>query len=183
MSVAHSVLAAELSSEPIRSVAAIVYASEVYPDAVFQTLVQRCRALGLSLAGVVQHQVFEGEDRRCDVVLEDLATGRRTALFENRGSGAGGCRLDGAALAEATARVEGSLENAPQLLVLSKFGKVECEGGGLRDLIARAIDRGIPVVIGVPEGNLGAWRSFAGEFATELSDDAGQILKWLEALR
>ena len=130
---------------------------------------------------MLQHQAFEGGDRRCDVVLEDLATGHRTALFENRGAGARGCRLDEAALAEATARVEGSLEHVPQLLVLNKFGKVECEGGGLRDLIASAIDRGIPVIIGVPERNLGAWRSFAGEFAVELTDESSQIMEWLES--
>lgn len=59
------------------------------------------------------------------------------------------------------------LEDAPQLLVLNKFGKVECSGGGLRDLIAGAIDRGVPVIIGVPRHNLEARRSFAGEFATE----------------
>ena len=163
-------------------VAAIVYANEVYPDAVFRMLVRRGRAMGLALAGVVQHRAFVGGDRRCDVVLEDLATGHRTALFENRGAGARGCRLDQAALAEATARVEGSLEHAPQLLVLNKFGKVECEGGGLRDLIASAIDRGIPVIIGVPNRNLDAWRSFAGDFATELPDDANQIAAWLEGV-
>jgi hypothetical protein len=112
-----------------------------------------------------------------------LTSGHRTALFEDRGTAAQGCRLDEAALAEATARVEGSLENAPQLLVLNKFGKVECGGRGPRDLIASAIDRGIAVIIGVPKRNLEAWRSFAGEFAIELSDDAGQILEWLEALR
>lgn len=180
MSVTHSALAHEPSPGQARPVAAIVYANEVYPDALFKTLVQRCRALGLSLAGVLQHQAFAGGDRRCDVILEDLASGHRTALFENRGAGARGCRLDEAALAEATARVEGSLEQVPQLLVLNKFGKVECEGGGLRDLIASAIDRGIPVIIGVPERNLDAWRSFAGEFSTELPDDAGRIAEWLE---
>jgi len=116
------------------------------------------------------------------VILEDLATGHRTALFENRGAAARGCRLDQSALAEATARVEGSLEKVPQLLVLNKFGKVECEGGGLRDLIASAIDRGIPVVIGVPERNLDAWRTFAGEFAVELLDRRGGVLRWLEGL-
>jgi hypothetical protein len=86
-------------------------------------------------------------------------------------------------LAEATARVEGSLENAPQLLVLNKFGKVECDGGGLRDLIASAIDRGIPVVIGVPQRNLAIWREFAGEFAVELSNDVREVERWLESLR
>ena len=106
MSVTHSVPAHKLSLGYARPVAAIVYANEVYPDALFKTLVQRCRALRLTLAGVLQHQAFEGGDRRCDVILEDLATGHRTALFENRGAGARGCRLDEAALAEAMARVE-----------------------------------------------------------------------------
>ena len=129
------------------------------------------RAQGLKLAGVLQQLASEDADHRCDVVLEDLASGHRTPLFENRGRGARGCRLDEAALAEATARIEGSLEIGPDLLVLSKFGKVECDGGGLRDLIAEAIDRDIPVIIGVPERNLEAWRQFAGEFAVELSED------------
>lgn len=56
-------------------------------------------------------------------------------------------------------------------------------GGGLRDLIASAIDRGVPVVIGVPQRNLDAWRRFAGEFAMELSDDASEVERWLEGLR
>jgi hypothetical protein len=183
MSVKPSALTHELSPGHARPVAAIVYANEVYPDAVFEALVKRCRALGLTLAGVLQHQAFKDGDRRCDVILEDLATGHRTALFENRRAGARGCRLDQAALAEATARVEGSLEKVPQLLVLNKFGKVECEGGGLRDLIASAIDRGIPVVTGVPERTLDAWRTFAGEFAVELLDHRGEVLRWREGLR
>ncbi len=181
MSATHSAHAHERSPGHARPVAAIVYANEIYPDALFKALVRRCRALGLTLAGVLQHQAFVGGDRRCDVILEDLASGHRTALFENRGTGARGCRLDEAALAEATARVEGSFEQVPQLLVLNKFGKVECEGGGLRDLIASAIDRGIAVIIGVPERNLEAWREFAGEFAVELPDDTIRIGKWLEA--
>lgn len=179
MFVTPSALAPELSRLKNRPVAAIVYANEAYPDALFRDLVQRCRALGLSLAGVLQHQAFEGADRRCDVVLEDLTTGHRTVLFENRGAGARGCRLDQAALTEATARIEGSLEQLPQLLILNKFGKVECEGGGLRDLIASAIDRGIPAVIGVPQRNLAAWRDFAGEFAVELADRTGGLAEWL----
>ncbi len=183
MSVSPSALAHELSSQPVQSVAAIVYANEAYPDAFFRALVGRWRALGLSVAGVLQHQVCESADQRCDVLLEDLTSGHRTALFEDRGAGASGCRLDQAALAEATARVEGSLEQAPDILVLNKFGKVECEGGGLRDLIASAIDRRIPVVIGVPQHSLDAWRNFAGEFAIELSDDGSEVERWLAGLR
>lgn len=74
---------------------------------------------------------------------------------------------------------DSSLEHEPDLLVLNKFGKVECEGGGLRDLIASAIDRGIPVMIGVPRRNLEAWRRFAGDFAVESYADDVSVQNWL----
>ena len=182
MSVSLIALAPEPSTDVCLRVAAVVYRNEAFPDEAFHRLVDVCRVRGLMLAGVLQHPAFEGADRRCDVVLEDLASGHRTVLFENRGREARGCRLDQGALAEATARVEGSLEREPDLLVLSKFGKVECEGGGLRDLIAAAIDRDIPVIIGVPERNLAAWRQFAGDFAVELADDGHAVVRWLDRL-
>src|SRR5947209_6085894 len=125
MPVTHSAPAHELSLQPALPVAAIVYADEVYPDALFRTLVERCRAQRMSLAGVMQHQAAACDAHHCDVILEDLASGQRTALFEDRGTGARGCRLDEAALAEASARIEASLEPAPGLLVLNKFGKAE----------------------------------------------------------
>lgn len=183
MSVAHSVLLHELSHDDAPSVAAIVYPDEAFPDAAFRSLVGRCRAKGLSLAGVLQHLISTEADRRCDVLLEDLNSGHRTALFEDRGAGASGCRLDEAALAEVSARIEGVLEGGPDLLVLNKFGKAECEGRGLRDLIASAIDRGIPVIIGVPKRNLEAWRIFAGNFAIELKAADCDIECWLRRFR
>jgi nucleoside-triphosphatase THEP1 len=183
MSVAHSALLHELSRDEAPSVAAVVYPDETFPDAAFRSLVGHCRARGLWLAGVLQHLVSADADRRCDVLLEDLNSGHRTALFEDRGAGARGCRLDEAALAEVSARIEGALEGGPDLLILNKFGKAECEGRGLRDVIASAIDRGIPVIIGVPKRNLDAWRSFAGEFAVELTDVGDDIERWLRRFR
>lgn len=165
-----------------RQVAAIVYPDNAFPARLFEALVSLCRDKRLALSGVLQHQICSAPDRRCDVVLEDLTSGHRTAIFEDRGAGAAGCRLDEGALAEATARVEGNLVGS-DLLVLNKFGKTECSGGGVLDLMASALDRGIPSVIGVPKGNLEAFRRFAGEFAVELSDDIDDIARWLEGLR
>lgn len=182
MSVSRSAPAPESATDAGLTVAALVYRTENYPLGAFHALVEQARGRGLRVAGVLQHLASEQADHRCDVVLEDLASGHRTPLFEKRGRAARGCKLDEAALAEATARIEGSLESNPGLLVLSKFGKVECEGGGMRDLIAAAIDRGIPVIIGVPDRNLSAWRQYAGEFAVELSEDADEIARWVESI-
>ena len=124
---------------------ALVYPDAGYPVAAFEALVARCRRHGLSLAGVLQHVSDATPDRRCDVILEDLSTGLRSAIFENRGAGASSCRLDESALTGVAVRIASALESAPDVLVLNKFGKAECEGRGLRHLIAVALDREIPV--------------------------------------
>lgn len=182
MSAPHSAPASEVSAPPPPRLAAIVYTDNVYPDAAFAALVAQCRSLGLSLAGVLQRRVSEAPDRRCDVLLEDLSTGHCTSIFEDRGAGAAGCRLDEAALNEAAARIEGNMDGRPDLLVLNKFGKAECAGGGLLDLVASAMDRQITVVIGVPRSNLQAWRDFAGDFSLELSEDPDEIRRWVGSL-
>jgi len=171
------------ASRPAPLLTALVYPQNKYPALVFEALVAACRGRGLSLGGVLQHVVDAAPERRCDVVLENLATGRRTPIFEDRGSGAAGCRLDEAALADVAIDIANSLEASPDVLILNKFGKAECEGEGLLDLIAAAIERNIVVVIGVPQGNLPAWRRFAGGLATELGADIGEVERWAQGVR
>lgn len=182
MYVTPSALQPDASSHQAPRLAAIVYPDDTFPERAFDVLVAHCRSRNFSLAGVVQRRIDTTPSRRCNVVLEDLSSGHRTSIFEDRGAGARGCRLDEAAMAEAAARIEANLENAPDLLVLNKFGKAECTGGGLLDLIANAMERKIAVVIGVPSSNLRAWRDFAGDLAVEHSDGTGEIQRWMESL-
>jgi nucleoside-triphosphatase THEP1 len=147
--------------------AAFVYNEQAYPDHILKQVVDRCRARGLRLAGVVQHRSREA-GHRCDMLLEDLATGRQASIFAGRGRGAKGCQMDENAMLEVVSRIERGLKENPKLLMLNKFGKVEAEGAGMRDLIAQAVSMGIPVIVGVPARNLQAWREFAGELSTEL---------------
>ena len=44
-------------------------------------------------------------------------------------------------LADVATRIESNLDSSPDVLVLNKFGKAECDGGGLIELIANAMDR------------------------------------------
>jgi len=164
---------------PQQALVAIVYANEAYPRSTFERIVEQCRRWGLRPAGVLQHPVCSDGAGHCDVALEELSTGLRTNLFEDRGPGASGCRLDQAALAHVNSQVARSFDADPDILILNKFGKVEAEGRGLLDLVALAIDRGIPVVIGVPVRNLTAWRKFADGMSVELSGDAIEVIDWL----
>lgn len=182
MSAASTALASAVAPQSVRSIAALVYDDEAFPAATFVRIVAWCRSRNVSIAGVLQHPVAPYVDHRCDVVLEDLMTGRRTALFERRGVHARGCRLDESALAEVTALIRCSLEHRPRLLILNKYGKAECEGRGLRDLIALSADLGIPTIIGLPRRNLAEWTNFAGDFAVQLEDGTAQIDRWIEIL-
>ena len=175
----HSVPPHSASVRPQQALVAIVYANEAYPQSTFEQIVENCRRRGLRVAGVLQHPVCSDTAGHCDVVLEELTTGLRTDLFENRGPGARGCRLDVAALAEVNGQVERSLDSDPEILILNKFGKVEVEGRGLLDLVAMAADRSIPVVIGVPIRNLEAWRNFTGGMSVEFTSDPSEVADWL----
>jgi hypothetical protein len=182
MSAFPTVLTSEDAPQGVRAIAALVYNDEAFPAATFGRIVAWCRSRNVSIAGVLQHPVAPYADHGCDVVLEDLMTGRRTALFERRGVHARGCRLDESALAEVMALIRRSLEQRPRLLILNKYGKAECEGRGLRDLIAFSVDLGLPTIIGVPRRNLADWTSFAGDYAVQLEDGTAQIDRWIEML-
>lgn len=163
-------------------IAAVVYADGVYPDRAIAQAIDPLRDSNLPLAGALQVEPAARGRHPCDMLLEDLASGQVHAIAEDRGSQAQGCRLDVGLLTEIGEAVLSSVRNnAPRLLVVNKFGRIEADGGGLRDAIGEAVARNIPVVIGVPMRNLDQWRAFAGPHAVELRADARAIAQWLAA--
>nr|WP_256515620.1 DUF2478 domain-containing protein [Alsobacter ponti] len=148
-------------------ITAIVYAERQPIGPALAALADALRAEGKALAGFVQHEVPRPGRRKCDMVLEDLATGARIRISEDRGEHARGCRLDTSELLRAAGLAADALAEGADVLVLNKYGKVEAEGGGVRPLIADAVARGVPVIVGVPRLNLESFRAFAGALAVE----------------
>lgn len=169
-----------MSDSPI---AALVYADGIYPDRAIARAIEPLRDRGIALAGAIQIETADLPGQHpCDMLLEDLASGDVVAIAEERGKEARGCRLDVGILTEMAEAVANSLQaNAPRLLVVNKFGKIEADGGGLRQAIAEAVALGIPVLVGVPARNLDRWRAFAGPLAVELPAEPSAIAGWLEA--
>lgn len=153
-------------------ITAIVYGNGARVAPILDRLVAHFAANGSRLAGLVQRDVERAGRSRCDMLMEDLSTGETVAISQDRGESARGCRLDVEALHNAVARVHCALATAPDLVIVNKFGKAECEGGGCRSLIAEAIELNVPVLVAVPMGNLDGWRRFAGSFAVEYRLDA-----------
>ncbi len=164
-------------------IAALVYADGIYPDRAIARAIEPLRERGIALAGALQLESDDLPGRHpCDMLLLDLASGEVTAIAEQRGREARGCRLDVGLLTELGESVASSLcSEEPRLLVVNKFGKIEADGGGLRGAIAEAVGLGIPVLVGVPARNLDRWRAFAGPLAVELPVEVAAIADWLEA--
>lgn len=166
------------------SIWAIVYDDGQRIAALMDRIVTYLRSTGSQLAGLRQIAVSRPGHSRCDMILEDLASGATAAISEDRGEGARGCRLDVDALLNAMARARDALDERPDLLLVNKFGKTECEGGGLRPLIVSALERGVPVLVAVPRRNIDGWRAFAGELSVEheLADLPDDVMRVVDLL-
>lgn len=163
-------------------IACLPYEEGAYPDLLLEAVVRHFQVQGLRISGVIQHDATRRDRSRCDMNLEDLATGTLIGLSEDRGAAARGCRIDQSGLMQAAALIQTALDaGGTDLLVINKFGKIESEGGGLRDVIADAVLRGIPVVIGVPMRNLDAWNAFAGPLAELLEPSWSELEDWISA--
>jgi nucleoside-triphosphatase THEP1 len=158
--------------------AAISYAPGFPIDGFMVGLASRLKAQGLRLGGVVQHN---GEDCAAGcaaMMLEDLASGVRFAISEDRGAGATGCRLDASGLVAAGGAMAAALSDAADLVIVNKFGRQEMLGQGLRQEIAAALLAGLPLLIAVRQDFMVAWRDFAGDDWAELPAEALLVEAW-----
>lgn len=161
------------------TILAVVYSDGLAADKLLAEWGYALRDGGLAVAGLVQLNTFVRDPVKCDMAVEELYSGTVLQLSEDRGPEARGCRLDRGILAEAAALLAVALDDKPDVLVLNKFGKVEAEGGGLRDVLARAVELEVPIVVGVPFRNLDQWRHFAGGMAEECAAEPLAIRRWL----
>lgn len=162
--------------------AAIPYARGFPIDRFMADLAARLRGQGLRLAGVVQHN--EGDcDGACEAMaLEDLASGTRFPISENRGAGSSGCRLDSGGLAAAGGALGEALTGPVDLVIVNKFGRQELLGQGLRQEIVAALLAGLPLLIAVRTDFMPAWRDFAGDDWLELPAEGEAVAVWATAL-
>ncbi len=130
------------------------------------------------LAGVVQTNTECADSSKCDMDVRVLPEGETIRISQSLGTQARGCRLDPAALEQAVGYVTASLDDNPQLLIINKFGKHEADGRGFRPVIAEALARDIPVLVGVNGLNNEKFQEFTGGAAEEITPDLQEIVSW-----
>lgn len=149
-------------------------------DLLLARVAETLMADGLRLCGTVQFNTeCEGEGP-CDMDVRVLPDGPVIRISQSLGVGARGCRLDPGALETAIAVCEAQLDRA-DVLVVNKFGKQEALGRGFRGLIAEAMGRGTPVLVGLNALNLSAFEAFVGGEAEAVPATEDAVLAWMHS--
>lgn len=151
-------------------------------DLFLMQVVARLEARHMRLAGTVQSNTERPGRLRCDMDLRVLPDGPDMRISEDRGDLARGCRLDSGVLEQTVVEVLSRIDGA-ELLIINKFGKRECEGKGLVPVIAEAVGREMPVLVGVNGLNLDELRAFAGDALVQLPGDVDHAVQWCLAAR
>ncbi len=149
-------------------------------DVVLADVAALLGARGVRLAGTVQSNTERPDRAHCDMDVRVLPDGPSFRISQDLGSQSRGCRLDPGALEQAVVAATARLDGA-EVLIVNKFGKLETEGRGFCGLIAEALARDIPVVVGVNGLNRPAFETFADNMAEALGSDPQQIVGWILA--
>jgi nucleoside-triphosphatase THEP1 len=169
---------AEHAYPGLSQVAAVVYDDGLLSDAIIAQCAVGLADSGYRLGGIVQSNAHRPGRRRCDMYVKDLLGGDEVKISLDRGNEARGCRLDQDAFARIDAWVERAVLERVDLLIISKFGKEEAHGRGLRPVIAEALITEIPLVIGVSTRNLCDFLTFVGDSTAHLRPDIKAITAW-----
>lgn len=148
-------------------------------DRLLAEVVSRLTQRGVRVAGALRTHGEAGRNEHCNSDLWLLPDGPAVRITQDLGAGSAACRMDAGALEGAvgltTARFA---QNGADLVVLNKFGLSEAEGRGFRALIADALGRGVPVLLGLSDRHRAAFDQFSGGMATALRPDIAAILAW-----
>lgn len=148
-------------------------------DLLLERIANSLQRRGLRVRGTVQVNSDQQCEGPCDMDVCVLPDGPVIRISQSLGEGARGCRLNPEALENAVGLVSASLEQPTDVLIVNKFGKHEADGRGFRPVIAEAMSRGIPVVVGLNRLNNEAFEAFSGGLADNLPPDPVRIQEWI----
>lgn len=131
--------------------------------------------------GVVRDAAPGAGRHPCEMRLRVLPDGPRIAIDQPLGAGSTGCGLNADALEQAVVEVERRLSSRADIFLLNKFGRQEAEGHGFRAAIGHALDRGLPVLLGVGRFSVAPFEDFAGGLAETLPCETTALRDWCRA--
>jgi hypothetical protein len=135
----------------------------------------------LRIAGLIEGAA--GEGAACVAgQLRNIAGGGSFALFQELGPGSVSCSLDSSGVVQASEQVCSDIARGCDLVVLSKFGKLEAENrSGLIAAFVAAMEAGLPILTSVSPKHMEAWSAFAAPFFVTLPPEMTALEAWQAA--
>lgn len=166
----------------VRTTAVIHGTSSAEVQEIFRTLVERWRP-AFRLAGLVAES-HGLSDRTCSAgFLRCVTSGERFSIFHDLGPGSTECHLDGTGALTASDAVRREIAAGCDLVVLSKFGKLEADGMGLLGAFNAALNARVPLLTSVSRACETSWQKLAGQSYAVLPADMERISAWWQAVR
>jgi hypothetical protein len=137
---------------------------------------------GVRIAGLIEAFDSAIEPSRHTACLKNACTGEVYPLFQELGSMASACHLDGAGIVAACVAIRGEIERGCDLVVLSKFGQLEARGTGLTDAFVTAVDRDVPILTAVSPIYNAAWDAFSTPLGIILPAVDAALDNWWRAI-
>ncbi|MGE0007515.1 MAG: DUF2478 domain-containing protein [Parvibaculaceae bacterium] len=164
-----------------KTIAAVQGTPSSQVQAMFRSLARRWRP-SARIVGLIEEDHGLGK-RACSAGrLQSIADGTSYPIFQDLGPGSAACHLDGAGAVPAGEAVRRDVVSGCDLVLLSKFGKLEAGGAGLVPAFAAAIEAGVPVLTSVSPAFETAWARFAGSLFVALPADPQRIEAWWRAV-
>lgn len=161
------------------TVAAVVYGPGSRIEEFFANLAARLRADGMKVSGLLQHSLRAREEDRCSFEMEDLGQGVRYRISQDLGAGSDACSIDHAAIASASVVLRRAILDAPDIVMVNKFGALEASGEGLREEMNAIVAAGLPMLTTVNREQLDDWRVYVGTQGAELPMDLDVVVAWV----
>jgi hypothetical protein len=157
-------------------IAAIVGAESTVIQKLLAEAVSDWRREGVRVCGVVE-EAHGLTGRSCSSgLLRNVETGNLFAMYLEEPPAHTSCHLDELGVVNACASVVDRVATS-DVVVLSKFGKVEAVGSGLFEAFETAVRLGKPVLTSVAPKHHYAWQRFAPE-AVFIRPDRASIEAW-----
>lgn len=170
-----------IAEKDMRPVIALQGSGATSMQPLLAAIAERLSRRGLRVVGVVENPPV-GEIPCKSMELRSLENGQRFSTSQDLGPGSTACNLSPEGLALACAAVQSAIAQGADIVVLSKFGKLEAAGEGLVDAFGTAIERGLVVFTSVSPTIMAEWQAFAGDLAACVTVDPAQASDqaWLE---
>ena len=129
------------------------------------------------VAGVVEEEPEPGHAQ-----LRSLADGRRFEVFQALGRGSSACSVDAGSIVTACQAVRGDIAAGCDLVVLSKFGRLESERTGLSDAFVAGLEAQVPILTSVDPKFDPVWTAFAAPLFVMLPPRLEAVEAWWRGL-